>query len=595
MTKNENLNSGADYKNISKRQVVYIDIDEEITTIFDRIEKSRIKEVFLVVPNRAVILQTAINFKILKKKADELGKTIAIVSHDNNAIKLAAQSGIPVYKNIEREEKKIEEDPNEDVGMAISPITATGNEISDASPRRIARKKLSIADILNIKRSITQRKAPEKNRLPASEKNSRKIQIERDEVLPDTDLRPSRRTIFTLIGASILLLLIIGYIALPGATIFITPKSEVLSSSINVVFADAQKNVTFIKSRDKNGIATYPISKTIAFEGKYSATGKNFKGSNARGEITIINSEERLWPLVEKTRFQTAEGLVFRLVSQVDVPAATADGPGKVNAAVEADPLDAFEKVVGERGNIGPTKFFLPGLRESSREKLYGESQVVFSGGSTDATALVLAEDLVAARQYVLDELNKKVLSEMMSEVDSYNNVNTTKLSLLAGDKALVFGDARVNIPQDIVGREIESFDVSGELPVKGVMYNHSDFLKILSASIKEAQSPDKHLIKIEENSLEYKIFETDSSVAQLKATATIKAVEEYSIDPQSDEGMRLIKKIKERVADLPIDEAQNKIQNLPEVHTVEIKSWPMWAPKMPTMIENIEVKVVSN
>ncbi|MBU2523887.1 hypothetical protein KKG71_01710 [Patescibacteria group bacterium] len=590
-------------KNVSKRQVVYIDIDDEITDVFERIKKSKIKEVFIVIPNRSVILQSAVNFKILKKKVDEIGKNLSIITHDSNGIHLAKQADITVYQNLEDDEEAEDDLDEEDTKKSemtvssISPISASSNEKSEDAPRRIARKRLSIAEILE-KRRVLKKRSGASGSSAMQEKilktQSFKQKKEDEEAKSVLDLRPSRRTIITLITISFVLLIIIGYIALPGAVILITPKSNVLTASTNVVFADSKKNATLLKTGTQNAVATYPISKTISFKSTYAATGKEFKGTNSKGKITIINKSENRWPLVVNTRFQSPEGYIYRINKAINIPAATGAGPGKVEAEVEADAKDAFDRIIGEKGNIGPAKFFLPGLRESSREKLYAESNAAFTGGTTDVTISVAKNDIDAAKKFAEDKVKDKVLAELLGEVDKYNQENNTKLSLLTGDGALKYGDVRVNIPKNLVGQKIKEFEVESEIPVKGVIYDHSELLKILNDELKKTQSPDKDLVKIDSDSIVYKIFETDTATQQLKVTATIKGIEQFYLDLDDDEDMKLIKKIRDRCSGVSVEEAKNFVQNLPEVNRVEIKSWPVWAPKMPAMAENIEIKISS-
>ena len=53
--------------------------------------------------------------------------------------------------------------------------------------------------------------------------------------------------------------------------------------------------------------------------------------------------------------------------------------------------------------------------------------------------------------------------------------------------------------------------------------------------------------------------------------------------------------KIKEHIAGKDIDEATFYMQNLPEIDRVEIKSWPFWAPTLPTVPDNIEFTIQSD
>ena len=53
---------------ISAKKVVYIEIDDEVTSVYDRIKNLKIKHIYLVVPRRSVLFQSIVNLKILKRK-----------------------------------------------------------------------------------------------------------------------------------------------------------------------------------------------------------------------------------------------------------------------------------------------------------------------------------------------------------------------------------------------------------------------------------------------------------------------------------------------------------------------------------------------
>ena len=56
-------------RQISKRKVLYVELDEEITSIFERVERLNYMDVYLVVPERAAIFQSVVNLSILKKSS----------------------------------------------------------------------------------------------------------------------------------------------------------------------------------------------------------------------------------------------------------------------------------------------------------------------------------------------------------------------------------------------------------------------------------------------------------------------------------------------------------------------------------------------
>ena len=63
-------NSDADkpkMKKVTARKIIYVDLDEEITQVYDRIKRLNMKEIYLVVPKRAILLQSVVNLKIMMK------------------------------------------------------------------------------------------------------------------------------------------------------------------------------------------------------------------------------------------------------------------------------------------------------------------------------------------------------------------------------------------------------------------------------------------------------------------------------------------------------------------------------------------------
>lgn len=89
-------------------QTFYIDIDEEVSSVVDRLDKSMSFDNFFVIPKRAVVLQSAVNLKLLKREADKLNKRVFIVTLDETGASMAKRSGIEVLKSLEGIEQEQE-------------------------------------------------------------------------------------------------------------------------------------------------------------------------------------------------------------------------------------------------------------------------------------------------------------------------------------------------------------------------------------------------------------------------------------------------------------------------------------------------------
>ena len=82
-------------------KLVYLESDEEITTVIDKISKVPGDEVALVIPRGGNIGQSIVNLKLIKKRSNDLGKDVALVTTDKISRNLASQVGISVYSKVE--------------------------------------------------------------------------------------------------------------------------------------------------------------------------------------------------------------------------------------------------------------------------------------------------------------------------------------------------------------------------------------------------------------------------------------------------------------------------------------------------------------
>ena len=94
-------------------QTFYIDIDEEITSVVEKMRKARAKEIVMVVPRRALLIQSIVNLRILKNEADSLGLQLMIITQDKLGKMLIEKAGILVQQkmdNIAGEEIEIQDE-----------------------------------------------------------------------------------------------------------------------------------------------------------------------------------------------------------------------------------------------------------------------------------------------------------------------------------------------------------------------------------------------------------------------------------------------------------------------------------------------------
>ncbi|MEX0652322.1 MAG: hypothetical protein WD509_03280 [Candidatus Paceibacterota bacterium] len=191
-----------------------------------------------------------------------------------------------------------------------------------------------------------------------------------------------------------------------GAKLVITPKQR-------TVLVDSTFKA--YKSPGLNELK-YEII-TIEKEGsqEVSASGEEFVTEKASGVIVIYNdynsSNQRL---IKNTRFESPEGLVYRINESVTVPGQKKEGgvtvPGSIEVTVYADEE-------GEKHNIGLTDFTIPGFKGDPRyADFYARSKTSMTGGYSGQKKVVSQSDEESAQKAIQERLTAQLLKDVFSQ-----------------------------------------------------------------------------------------------------------------------------------------------------------------------------------
>jgi hypothetical protein len=88
--------SSANSKGPGSKDTIYIDVDDEITAIIDKVRSSSDKIVALVLPKRATVLQSIVNMKLLKRTAEDAKKHLVLITTEAALMPLAGAIGLYV-------------------------------------------------------------------------------------------------------------------------------------------------------------------------------------------------------------------------------------------------------------------------------------------------------------------------------------------------------------------------------------------------------------------------------------------------------------------------------------------------------------------
>ncbi|MGE5540884.1 MAG: hypothetical protein ACM3TU_01215 [Bacillota bacterium] len=183
--------------------------------------------------------------------------------------------------------------------------------------------------------------------------------------------------------------------AFAGAKVSIVPVTNAASIDTDLSATAGQGDLPFqIVTVQKTATANVPS------EGTVTATDP------ASGKVTITNRQTVAQSLIKNTRFETPNGLIFRIHDSISIPAG-----GSISATVYADEA-------GDKYNIGPTTFTVPGLKGSKAYDLVtAKSDAPMSGGFSGTRASVGQATKDAQYTQIQSKLSTDLLTELSGKV----------------------------------------------------------------------------------------------------------------------------------------------------------------------------------
>ncbi len=146
---------------------------------------------------------------------------------------------------------------------------------------------------------------------------------------------------------------------------------------------------------------------------KIPYTGTKTVSSIAHGTITIYNTRSVAQPLIKRTRFETLNGIIFRIGDKVLVPAKHMNNPGSITVPVYADKA-------GSKYNIAPSFFTVPGLANTSlADTIYAKSGITMSGGVSGIVPIISSKIETQTRTMLKKALSQSLLKDISSKIPS--------------------------------------------------------------------------------------------------------------------------------------------------------------------------------
>lgn len=227
------------------------------------------------------------------------------------------------------------------------------------------------------------------------------------DVLDGNTVKRKRVVVTSIVALVIIASAFIVNVFLGGAVVTVHPKVKDVAVQATII---TQK----IPQADQLGFELLTLDATG--ERQVKASGKEPVSVRAEGKIFVYNTKSTSpQRLIKNTRFETKDGLVYRIKESIEVPGVSKDSKGNdVPGSVVAD---VFADGTGEQYNIEPSRFTVPGLKGGDQyDSVYGESTTAFTGGFEGEKFIIDEQELNTAEQALQVELRDKLIARLAEE-----------------------------------------------------------------------------------------------------------------------------------------------------------------------------------
>ncbi len=308
--------------------------------------------------------------------------------------------------------------PQKKVQDIIVPVKKTRKSATEATPRTViesVRRPASVADVPHDEEDVAIPRMPPIQRptlRPAPPVTRPVVRPAGSPVYAATLTRPvrsggrARWMIWGIAGATLIGLFVAISTMFEHATLTITPRQSV---------ADLDFFFTAEKNADPSKIPFEAMTLAQTDSVTVPATANEKVERRATGTIVIYNNfDASTQRLIKNTRFESADGLIYRISASVDVPGKkTVNGqatPGSVEAVVTADES-------GDRYNAESAEFTIPGFKNTPRfAGFYAKTKTPLSGGFSGMMPVVPHDELTKAQEILKNTISTRLMDDAKAQ-----------------------------------------------------------------------------------------------------------------------------------------------------------------------------------
>jgi Baseplate J-like protein len=516
-------------------QLLYLEPDDEITSVIRRLRGADAGRVILVAPGRSRATSSVVALRLLQRAAAETGRSVALVA-DASTRSLAGEAGMAAFASVADATS-----PTPSPAEPMTPTRAPIHVVRGAGGARLQPSRPPIAATDGMEETVAVHLPP-----PAKAGSSGRGR-----------LRPPRLPRWPWLVGLLVLALVAGAALLPGATVRITPATVAVGPVSIPITVDVAGRTTGDLQATKPG----------------TATGVRPEQVPANGTVTFSNWNTVAVEVPQGTHVSVGGTTAFVTLARIVVPRGKYTGtivPGEGSVAVAA-------VVAGVAGNVAAgaidtiddesVRLFLRGFPDNPNRLVT----------NTDPTTGGLETSHPVIQQSDVDAVVAAIEADLRSQLDAALAGEPDRLYAAASDSEA----PKIDIADDLVGKEDQpTFELHGTLTFDRAYGSRSEAEAAATAAFLELPDEAPSGTAIAADSIQVDLGPATPVGEQLGITASVTAAAAAKIDDAQ---------VRDRIAGLTVEEAKTELHPLGEV---EINLWPAWVDRLPRLTFRIDIRL---
>ena len=381
---------------------------------------------------------------------------------------------------------------------------------------------------------------------------------------PITSNSLGRMWVWLLAIVSLFVVIFAVFSMFASASVSISPKKQTLSFN---------ENLTAGKAGNSSPLQ-YEVIKISKDGSKEARAGADQKvDTKATGTLIIYNNNANnaVQKLIKNTRFETSDGLIFRITDTVTIPARTLkDGeylPGSKEVNVVAD-------VSGANYNIGLKDFTLPGFKGDPKfTTVFARSKTNMTGGYSGIIKKVADSVLSETKNDIENDLKNTLRTGLLAEVPSefilYNDSIFFSFEMLPQSGATE-NTVKINEKGTAYGLMLNKNSLKKAILQKTQFANESDGIDITNMDKLAFALANKNNFSIDKN---------DSISFSLKGDLDLV----WTVDAE---------KMKQDLVGKPKNSLKTILSSYKSVEGAKVIVKPFWNKSFPGKVEKINITI---